>query len=958
MFRKVSSLVLTIAMLLAVIPFAEVGPVSADEDISVISERSENSYTDYISGYSELGIAEDTIIVDATVNYTSDQDITKQTIDGKEFVVTNDEGYIEWTFDVKEAAIYHIAAVWANIPGKGLDIMRTVTIDGSILFDGMNSIYFRRTWKNTGEVYYDSTNNEYSKKLAEELTVQTSDFYSLTDYFPGGYSLALDAGTHTIRFTAIQEPMAVNSIILSPYTEQKTYKQVKDEYKKNGYKAVADDVTPIIIEAENAKYSSKSTLRPQADRSSPAVRPYDTFVKKLNTIGGGSWTEAAQWIEWDFKVEKTGLYQVAFHAKQDYKSGFSSSRRLLIDGKSPFDEADHIEIEYGLNWQNIVLNNGEEDCLVYLEAGDHTLRLEVSVTGEMMQILNHALALQEDLISMYRQIIMITGTIPDSLRDYNLFTNITNCEQKFKDMLAELKDIVKRLEALGYSGSETSSMSRLIIQLEDFIKDDNTIPERLDSFNTNIMTFSTWITSATQQPLLLDYIRFGSPESEHSAADCGFFEKMGDEFLRLVSSFVRDYDVMESQGGKENKNITLWVGLGIDQAIVLKSLIDSGFTATHDINVNIELVNMGVLLRAVASNVGPDVALFQGQDTPVEYAMRGAVYDLKNFKDLDTVLERFYPSAYEGFKFEGGLYALPETQIFSMMFYRTDILDELDVAVPNTWTELYSALAKLQTNNLSISVPTPFAGGSGSTGLNAIYMMLLYQNGGALYTADGKHSAMNTENAISAFTQWVNLYTKYKIPQTTNILTRFRMGESPLIISDYTFYNQLQLGAPEIEGKWDIAAIPATVNEDGTLNRTQASNVTGCLIFSNAKDKRSSWDFIKWWTSTETQIDYGIEIEALQGPSARWATANVEAFRNLPWATRISRVIEEQWVNVRGVPHVAGGYYTARSIDNAVRSVVNENENTRETILDFATEIDEEITIKRKEFDLEVDTED
>ena len=264
-------------------------------------------------------------------------------------------------------------------------------------------------------------------------------------------------------------------------------------------------------------------------------------------------------------------------------------------------------------------------------------------------------------------------------------------------------------------------------------------------------------------------------------------------------------------------------------------------------------------------------------------------------------------------------------------------------------------MAKLQTNYLSISVPSPFAGGAGTVGLNSIYMMLLYQNGAPLYTDDSKATAISTENGISAFTQWVNLYTKYKIPQTTNILTRFRMGESPLVISDYTFYNQLQIGAPEIEGKWNIAPIPATVMADGSIDRSQASSVNSCLIFSNAKD--SSWEFLKWWTSADTQADYGIEIEALQGASARWATANIEAFGRLPWAKRISSIIEQQWGNVLGVPQIAGGYYTARSIDNAIRSVVNENENTRETILDFAVDIDEEITIKRKEFNLEVETE-
>ena len=76
--------------------------------------------------------------------------------------------------------------------------------------------------------------------------------------------------------------------------------------------------------------------------------------------------------------------------------------------------------------------------------------------------------------------------------------------------------------------------------------------------------------------------------------------------------------------------------------------------------------------------------------------------------------------------------------------------------------------------------------------------------------------------------------------------------------------------------------------------------------------------------------------------------------RNTP-TNKISKAIEEQWVNVRGVPQVAGGYYTARSLDNAIRTVVNQNENTRETMLDFATDIDEEITVKRKEFNLEVD---
>lgn len=951
MLKKVLSACLAAAMFLTA---ASTMGVAAET--SVTEQSVSGSYAQYLEEHKDLKNADTSIVIDATKNYTTNSDVSLTSVDGKSFLAVSEEGYVQWKFTVPKSAIYSIAVVWANIEGKGLDIIRTVSVDGEILFDGLSSVYLRRLWKNTGEKYLDKSGNEYSKKLEEELTVQTSKFYSFTDYCPEGYNIALSAGEHTIRFDSVQEPMAINSILLTPPTVEKTYEQVKNEYESKGYKTVASDTEPIIIEAESAKYTSKNTVRPVADRSSPAVTPYDSIIKKLNAIGGGGWNESAQWIEWDFAVEESGLYKINLHAKQDYKSGFSSARRLLIDGKSPFVEANYIEIDYDLNWQNITLGNGKEPYLIYLDKGDHTLRLEVSITEEMSEIISRAERLQEELITVYRRIVMVTGTMPDSLRDYNLFSSVENCKETFENSLSELNLIVKELEELGYSGSETSSMNRLIIQIEDFLLDDNTIPKRLDSFNTNIMTFSSWITTAKQQPVLLDSIWLGSAEGEVPAADSGFFKKFFNECYRLMMSFVTDYDVMDSASGSEDaQEIKLWVGLGIDQSIVLKSLIDSTFTPKNNVNVNIELVNMGVLLRAVAAGVGPDVAMFQAQNIPVEYAMRGAVYDLKNFSDLPDVLKRFYPSAYESFKYEGGLYALPENQTFSMMFYRTDILEELEVDVPTTWQELYSVLAKLQTNYLSISLPTPFAGGAGSTGLNQIYMMLLYQNGGKLYSEDGKRTEMNSENAISAFTQWVNLYTKYKVPQTTNLLTRFRMGESPIVITDYTFYNSLQIGAPEIEGKWAIAAVPGTELLGGKVNRAQASNVTSCLIFANSKDKDASWKYLKWWTSADTQADYGMEIEALQGASARWATANIEAFSRLPWANKISKIIEEQWKNVKGVPQIAGGYYTARSLDNAIRTVVNEGENTRETILDFSTDIDEEITIKRKEFKLEVD---
>ena len=47
---------------------------------------------------------------------------------------------------------------------------------------------------------------------------------------------------------------------------------------------------------------------------------------------------------------------------------------------------------------------------------------------------------------------------------------------------------------------------------------------------------------------------------------------------------------------------------------------------------------------------------------------------------------------------------------------------------------------------------------------------------------------------------------------------RFRTGECPIIIADYTTYNNLCVSAPDIEGLWDFTVVPGIEQEDGTYH--------------------------------------------------------------------------------------------------------------------------------------------
>ena len=117
----------------------------------------------------------------------------------------------------------------------------------------------------------------------------------------------------------------------------------------------------------------------------------------------------------------------------------------------------------------------------------------------------------------------------------------------------------------------------------------------------------------------------------------------------------------------------------------------------------------------------------------------------------------------------------------------------------------------------------------------------------------------------------------------------------------------------------------------------------------------ASWEFMKWWAKADTQVRFGREIEALLGSSARYATANRDAFSNLSWSTEDIKVLDEQWDNTVGIREVPGGYFTGRHISNAIRKVINEKVDSRETIIDYSILIDEEIKKKRIEFGMPVD---
>lgn len=908
----------------------------------------ENTYATYLDKYGKQPAPDATVTIEAADYKSTDMNVEKkENYEGKSgtSILTAEEGYVEWEIDVPQEGLYSLSIDYYPVAGKSSAIERELVIDGQVPFDEASSIVLSRIWKDVGSVEPDSRGNDIRPEQVESPAWREVVLHDSMGYYNDSLKFYFSKGKHTLRLNSVKEPVIIRSLKLMNEKEIPDYKTVAAEYANKGYKEASNHI--VRFQAEDSLYKSDPTLYAMNDRSSPASDPYHPSKVRLNTIGRENWKLPGQWITWEIEVQEDGLYKIGMRARQNVVRGIFTNRKVLIDGKVPFKEMEKVAFKFNDSWDMLVFGD-EEPYLFYLEKGKHTLTME-NTLGSLAEILREVESSMYELNKAYREILMITGPEPDSYRDYKLDKYLPGVITTFKDESKHLKDVSERLlKYTGQRGSHLAILDRLSEQVGVMAKDADTIPKSFKNFKDNIAALGTWVLTTREQPLDIDYFVVASPEQKMPVAEYGFFAKMMHEIKMFFASFTEDYTTLGTNNLDNKDSVTVWIGSGVtggrDQAQVLKQMVDNRFTSKTGIPVNIQLINMGALLPATLAGKGPDVALQIGGSEPVNYAMRNAVVDLAQFEDFPEISKRFHQSAIVPYQYLDGVYALPETQSFLMMFYRKDILNELGLKVPETWDDVFQMLPEIQKKHLNFGLPVSMQS----------YAMLLFQQNGQFYKKDGIASDLDSETAIEAFRMWTDLYVNYKLPLEFSFENRFRVGEIPIGIADYTTYNMLSVFAPEIRGMWDFAPVPGFRNEDGTINRLAPASGAGCIMLSEARNKKNSWEFMKWWTSAETQQQFGRELESIMGAASRYNTANTEALYQLPWPTRDFKSLMSQWESAQGIPEVPGGYFTSRYLDFAFRSVVINGEDSRETLLDYIRIINDEISIKRKEFGLKI----
>lgn len=857
-------------------------------------------------------------------------------------------GWVEYEVQVDTPGLYCLRIDYTPKDDGIADIERAIRVDGSFPFEEARRLILDRRWRNERYPFdRDDFNNEIRARQEQVFQRESKLLDDANGRHSEPFRWYFDAGRHTIRIEGLRSGVILHRIslvappVISPYVAPGDL----DVSHASGWM--------VSIEAENPSSKSHSSVMAAAG-GDPIVSPREDGVTLYNTL---SWKKGGEWAEWSFEVPRDGYYQIGFRFRQNIKQGMPAHRTILIDGKVPFEEFMAYPFRYDYEWQSSWVTNSEgRPCLVWLSAGRHVIRL-VADNSPMRPILDAIVNVITDLRDLSLTIKMATGGTVDRYRDWDLEQQIPDAESRLRSSARRLRDEYDRL--LQLAGHTPDSAAPLLVcaaQLDDLADRMDLLPLRYRQLSLDGGSVAEVLGNAMialqEEPLQIDQVYIADPEAQLPPARSSLLTRLWVTISNFIRSFGRDYDAV---GKGDEDALTIWVGRGRDYVSLMQQLTDRDFTPRTGIRVAFSVMpREDQLILANSAGEPPDLATGVYFPTPVTLASRNALVDLTTFDDYEEVVSRFHPGALVSYQYLGGVYALPETQNFWVLFYRRDIIEALEIRLPDTWDDVVSILPLLQQRGMNFYIPV-----SAGTGVKSIVVTapFILQEGAELYQDGGLRSGLSTPEALRGFRRMVELYTTYSIDQFVAVVFQnLRSGDIPIGVSDYLTYTQLKAAAPELEGLWGIAPMPGVVREDGQVARWAPGASHAAIMFRASERQEQAWEWLKWWTSAETQATYGNEVEALFGPGYRWNTANLEAIAQIPWTEEELRAIRDQWKWLKDIPQVPGGYMLERELsfawNRAVIGTASGIQNPRQALEEADRNISRELLRKQLEFGL------
>jgi len=824
---------------------------------------------------------------------------------------------------IEESGYYRVLVNFEFYEQRSLNAVGTVVIDGQTAPADVRYFNFPRRI-----VYADFpflTDAAGNDRMPNRVQLLRPDSFTInTPFF-------MEQGAREI-FINVNGYVNVLGIEIQPFTPTPTYEEYRQLLASVAYFPIQNQL--ITIEAQLMTYKSGMNIVPSS-MSGAGITPQESGVRRLNVVGQTSFDGEGDFAEWRFTVEEDGFYYLTFKYMQNVNINLNSYRRIYINGEVPFREFYAAAFPFTTRWRNLTFENYP----VFLYAGENSIRLAVTAApyADIQRDLLNTVGAIRGLDMNLRQII---GNEVDPFRIWNLESYIPDISERLLNYAYELENIMAELSALtGFGVNEYRALQSAVRDLRRFAERPDSLARTAHSLSQVVGPLTDWLIALERQPIVLDKFFVHTADADIPPAVPNFFVRFLHALRNFFASFAR---AATTTTDTEVEGIQVWVRRSRDYVDLMQRMSDDIFTPLYGIPVSVNFIpDTTVLILANAAGTLPELAGGMDINVPFEYAIRGALADLTRFDGFEALAAPMASGALIPYKHMGGIFALPEEVIFNVLYYRTDIAENLGLTAPDTWDDVLNTVPVLTRNGSTFFYPY------------GDFQTFFAQRGVPIYSPDGLTLVADTEEGFAAFRFWTDLYVKHGLPaRMDSFYQHFRMGTAPMGVAPINEYIRFRLTAPDIAGQWRVAPIPGTINEDGFINRSQAGGQNGMMMFNTTPEREAAaWTFMQWWLSTETQIQFAQNLENFYGPEFRWYTANFDVLSQLDWRPETMAVFQEQLSWYSPVPLVPGGsYMTGREIWNAWTRVVIRQEHYREQLEIAFRDIRLEMERKQIEF--------
>ena len=832
--------------------------------------------------------------------------------------------------------VFTYAMTGSNILDNGFTLM----VDGSLPYAECSTLTLDSLWTQSGTFNKDRYGNEVVSMPVKSYETTSCRLMGKAGMYAKGMGLYLTAGEHELTIICREGPFKLYSMTLEGEVPVLAAAQ-----------GTPQDSARITLQAEQVPVRNNPNIRPLADYDM-RLSPYSSDKKVINHIEDTSYKYPGDVLTYTFTVEQAGHYALALRLRQSELANFPVYRTVLVDSVIPGPAFENAEFGYTLQFENqTVLDENGNPAYLYLTEGEHTLTLLTSVDPlrPSLQLLQ---TISDEIADLSLQITKITGGNTDFFRDFALEDFDFHIADDLNSWITELTAVRAELGRIAHAEGRVGALSSLdmaIQALEQLAKEPDNLPKKLALFSQGSSSARGFLVSTVENlstsPVGLDAIYLYTDEAL-LPKDPDFLAQMTDTASRFVASFTDESYVADNA---DESKLQVWVNRPRQYLEILQRMADTTFTPRTGVEVEFSIMpDESKLILANASGAAPDVALGVSTTRVYDLAVRGALKNLREYEDFGMVGKWFPTGLLMPAVCDDGMYALPETFNFYVLFYRKDILESIGLEVPNSYEEVLQMLPALHRFGLNYN---SFVANAVGYKAFSITTPFLYQNGAVLYEDGDLHVQLDSEEAIEALKVMTDSFVIYDMDfEVNSFYQSFRDGTLPIGTSNYGMYNLVMNAAPELADKWGIALYPGLTDENGEVQRWTSGMEQSCFIFDNTNMPEASWQFLSWWMSEEIQTEFAFNLQSTLGNEYMWNSANVDAYMNAPWPTEHKKIIAEQMNWIYETPRNPGSYMVERELSNAVNAVCLEGENLRAALDEAIKRIDRELERKLEEF--------